>query len=306
MSSPAPSLNPSMASGLMLALLGAIAFSGKAIIVKLAYRHGVDAVTLIMYRMVLALPFFILLVWWSSRQSHARANPISKRDAWSIFALGFIGYYFSSYLDFLGLQYISASLERLILYLNPTIVLLLGWVLYRRRISRWRALAMAISYSGVVLVFGHEVSLGGQDAVLGSSLVFVSAVTYAIYLVMSGQLVERIGAMRLVGCASSVASVCCALQFLWLRPLSAVWVPPEVMWLSLINATICTVLPLVLIMMAIERIGAALTSQAGMIGPMATIALGVWLLDEPFNAWTGMGTLLVLGGIYMVSKRGDR
>jgi drug/metabolite transporter (DMT)-like permease len=306
MSSPAPSLNPSMASGLMLALLGAIAFSGKAIIVKLAYRHGVDAVTLIMYRMVLALPFFILLVWWSSRQSHARANPISKRDAWSIFALGFIGYYFSSYLDFLGLQYISASLERLILYLNPTIVLLLGWVLYRRRISRWRALAMAISYSGVVLVFGHEVSLGGQDAVLGSSLVFVSAVTYAIYLVMSGQLVERIGAMRLVGWASSVASVCCALQFLWLRPLSAVWVPPEVMWLSLINATICTVLPLVLIMMAIERIGAALTSQAGMIGPMATIALGVWLLDEPFNAWTGMGTLLVLGGIYMVSKRGDR
>ena len=306
MSSPAPSLNPSMASGLMLALLGAIAFSGKAIIVKLAYRHGVDAVTLIMYRMVLALPFFILLVWWSSRQSHARANPISKRDAWSIFALGFIGYYFSSYLDFLGLQYISASLERLILYLNPTIVLLLGWVLYRRRISRWRALAMAISYSGVVLVFGHEVSLGGQDAVLGSSLVFVSAVTYAIYLVMSGQLVERIGAMRLVGWASSVASVCCALQFLWLRPLSAVWVPPEVMWLSLINATICTVLPLVLIMMAIERIGAALTSQAGMIGPMATIALGVWLLDEPFNAWTGMGTLLVLGGIYMVSKRGGR
>ena len=306
MSSPAPSLNPSMASGLMLALLGAIAFSGKAIIVKLAYRHGVDAVTLIMYRMVLALPFFILLVWWSSRQAHALANPISKRDAWSIFALGFIGYYFSSYLDFLGLQYISASLERLILYLNPTIVLLLGWVLYRRRISRWRALAMAISYSGVVLVFGHEVSLGGQDAVLGSSLVFVSAVTYAIYLVMSGQLVERIGAMRLVGWASSVASVCCALQFLWLRPLSAVWVPPEVMWLSLINATICTVLPLVLIMMAIERIGAALTSQAGMIGPMATIALGVWLLDEPFNAWTGMGTLLVLGGIYMVSKRGDR
>jgi len=306
MSSPAPSLNPSLASGLLLALIGAIAFSGKAIIVKLAYRHGVDAVTLIMYRMVLALPFFILLVWWSSRQDHARANPITRRDAGSIFVLGFVGYYFSSYLDFLGLQYISASLERLILYLNPTIVLLLGWVLYRRRISRWRALAMAISYSGVVLVFGHELSLGGQDAILGSTLVFVSAVTYAIYLVMSGQLVQRIGAMRLVGLASSVASVCCALQFLWMRPMSALWVPTEVFWLSLVNATLCTVVPLVLIMMAIERIGAALTSQAGMIGPMATIALGVWLLDEPFNAWTGMGTLLVLGGVYMVSKLGDR
>jgi len=306
MSSPAPSLNPSLASGLMLALLGAMAFSGKAIIVKLAYRHGVDAVTLIMYRMVLALPFFILLVWWSSRQPHARANPISPRDVGSVLVLGFIGYYFSSYLDFLGLQYISASLERLILYLNPTMVLVLGWVFYRRRISRWRALAMAISYSGVVLVFGHEVSLGGQEAVLGSSLVIVSAICYAIYLVMSGELVQRIGAMRLVGLASSVASVCCAVQFLWLRPMSALWVPPDVFWLSLVNATVCTVVPLVMIMMAIERIGAALTSQAGMIGPMATIALGVWWLDEPFNAWTGMGTLLVLGGVYMVSKLGDR
>ena len=302
MSSPAPSLNPSLASGLLLALIGAIAFSGKAIIVKLAYRHGVDAVTLIMYRMVLALPFFILLVWWSSRQAHARANPISRRDAGSIFVLGFIGYYFSSYLDFLGLQYISASLERLILYLNPTIVLLLGWVLYRRRISRWRALAMAISYSGVVLVFGHEVSLGGEDAVLGSTLVFVSAVTYAIYLIMSGQLVQRIGAMRLVGLASSVASVCCALQFLWLRPMSALWVPPEVFWLSLVNATLCTVVPLVLIMMAIERIGPGLTSQTGMIGPMFTLLMGVWILDEPFNMWIIAGTVLVLSGVFWVTR----
>ena len=294
------------ASGLVLALTGAIAFSGKAIIVKLAYRHGVDAVTLIMYRMVMAFPFFVLLAWWSSRQAHAKANPLTRRDVGSVAVLGFIGYYFSSYLDFLGLQYISASLERLILYLNPTMVLLMGWVFYRRRITRWRALAMAVSYSGVVLVFGHELTVGGQDAVLGSSLVLASALCYAIYLVMSGQLVQRIGAMRLVGLASGVASVCCWVQFLWLRPLSAMWVPTEVLWLSLVNATLCTVVPLVLVMMAIERIGAALTAQAGMIGPMATIALGVWLLDEPFNAWTGMGTLLVLGGVYMVSKLGDR
>ena len=303
----APPHGQRLASGLAIAVLGAVAFSGKAIIVKLAYRHGVDAITLLMLRMLLALPFFMLMVWWTGRsRGGVKPLPLTRADALGVLWLGFCGYYLASFLDFAGLAYISASFERLILYLNPTIVLLLGWVLYRRRISRWRALAMAISYSGVVLVFGHELSLGGQDTILGSTLVFVSAVTYAIYLVMSGQLVQRIGAMRLVGLASSVASVCCALQFLWLRPLSAVWVPPEVMWLSLINATICTVLPLVLIMMAIERIGAALTSQAGMIGPMATIALGVWLLDEPFNAWTGMGTLLVLGGIYMVSKQGDR
>jgi len=300
-----PRLSPH-ATGLVLALAGAITFSGKAIIVKLSYRYGVDAVTVIMVRMLWSLPMFMALAWWASRSTHAQENPLQWRDAPIIIALGVLGYYLASFLDFLGLQYISASLERLILYLNPTLVLLLSALIYKHRIRPIRTLAMGVSYAGVLLVFGHEVSLGGQDAVLGSSLVFVSAVTYAIYLVMSGQLVERIGAMRLVGWASSVASVCCALQFLWLRPLSAVWVPPEVMWLSLINATICTVLPLVLIMMAIERIGAALTSQAGMIGPMATIALGVWLLDEPFNAWTGMGTLLVLGGIYMVSKQGDR
>jgi drug/metabolite transporter (DMT)-like permease len=220
--------------------------------------------------------------------------------------LGFLGYYLASFLDFIGLQYITASLERLIIYLNPTLVMLLGALLYKHPLNAQRIWAMVISYCGVLLVFAHEVSLAGPGVVIGSALVLASAISYALYLMFSGELVQRIGAMRLVGWASSVASVCCALQFLWLRPLSAVWVPPEVMWLSLINATICTVLPLVLIMMAIERIGAALTSQAGMIGPMATIALGVWLLDEPFNAWTGMGTLLVLGGVYMVSKLGDR
>ena len=125
MSSSAHSLNPSLASGLMLALLGAMAFSGKAIIVKLAYRHGVDAATLIMYRMLFALPLFMLMTWWAERQPAARSRPLSQREWLGVIGLGFLGYYFSSYLDFLGLQYVSAGLERLILYLNPTLVLVL-------------------------------------------------------------------------------------------------------------------------------------------------------------------------------------
>jgi len=293
-------------SGLLLAAAGAIAFSGKAIIVKLSYRHGVDAVTVIMYRMLFALPFFLLLGWWSERQTFAPNNPLSRRDVMGIVALGFVGYYLSSYLDFLGLQYITASLERLILYLNPTLVVLLGWLLYKKPIQPIRMLAMAVSYSGVLLVFAHEVTLAGVDVVLGSSLVFASAITYALYLIYSGQLVQRVGAMRLVGWATSVACVCCIVQFLMLRPLSAAVVPVDVLWLAALNALACTVAPVLMVMMAIERIGAALTAQTGMIGPMATITLGVLLLDEPLNVWIGLGTLLVLSGVYIVSKYGAK
>jgi len=293
-------------SGLLLAAAGAIAFSGKAIIVKLSYVYGVDAVTVIMYRMLFALPFFIAMGLWAERQAIARENPLTRRDVIDIVGLGFVGYYLSSYLDFLGLQYITASLERLILYLNPTLVVLLGWAVYKKPIQPIRMLAMAISYSGVMLVFSHELSLAGPNVALGSTLVLGSAVSYAVYLLYSGQLVQRIGSLRLVGWATSVACVCCIAQFVVLRPLSAAVVPVEVVWLGVLNAVACTVAPVLMVMMAIERIGAALAAQTGMIGPMSTIALGVLLLDEPLNVWIGAGTLLVLGGVFLVSKYGTK
>jgi drug/metabolite transporter (DMT)-like permease len=293
-------------SGLLLATAGAIAFSGKAIIVKLSYLYGVDAVTVIMYRMLFALPFFIAMGLWAERQAIARENPLTRRDVIDIVGLGFVGYYLSSYLDFLGLQYITASLERLILYLNPTLVVLLGWAVYKKPIHPIRMLAMAISYSGVMLVFSHELSFAGTNVVLGGSLVLASAVSYAVYLLYSGQLVQRIGSLRLVGWATSVACVCCIAQFVVLRPLSAADVPVEVLWLGVLNALACTVAPVLMVMMAIERIGAALTAQTGMIGPMSTIALGVLLLDEPLNIWIGVGTLLVVSGVFIVSKYGAK
>lgn len=292
----------SIASGLILAVCGSIAFSGKAIIVKLAYRHGVDAVTLIMYRMLFALPIFAALAWWASR-----GKPKLTRNDWlGVLGLGVSGYYLASYLDFAGLQYITASLERLILYLNPTLVMLLGWALYRKPIGMRRVAAMAISYAGVVLVFGHEVRLDGGQVALGALLVFASAVSYAIYLVYSGQLVQRLGAMRLVGLATSVACLCCIAQFLVLRPMSAAVVAPAVIWLSLLNATLCTAVPVLMVMMAIERIGAGLTAQTGMIGPLSTIAMGVLILGEPFTPWVAAGTVLVVAGIYVFSRAGAR
>jgi len=282
-----------------LATLGAVAFSGKAIIVKLAYRYGVDAVTLIMYRMLFALPIFAIMASWSSRGKPA----LTQHEVWGVLGLGFSGYYLASFLDFAGLAYISASLERLILYLNPTLVLLLGLVLYQRHISRRQALGMALSYGGVMLVFGHEISFAGADAALGAALVFGSAVSYAIYLSFSGELVQRLGSLRLVGWATTVASGLCIGQFVLLRPLSAAVVAPEVIWLSLLNATLCTAAPVLMVMMAIERIGAALAAQTGMIGPMSTILMGVLLLGEPFTAWVAAGTAGVVAGIFVFSTQ---
>lgn len=294
----APADRKKIASGLLLAAAGSIAFSGKAIIVKLAYRYGVDAVTLLMYRMLFALPMFVFMAWWASRGKAA----LSRKDWLGIVGLGFSGYYLASFLDFWGLQYISASLERLILYLNPTLVLLLGWGLYGRRITSTQAIAMTVSYTGVLLVFGHEIRFDGGHTLIGAALVFASAVSYAVYLVYSGELVKRLGALRLVGLATTVACLCCILQFVLLHPLSAMAVAPEVWWLSVLNAVACTAAPVVMVMMAIERIGSGLTAQTGMIGPMSTIAMGVWLLDEPFNAWLLAGTVLVVTGVWVVSR----
>ncbi len=281
-----------------MALVGTLAFSGKAIIVKLAYRHGVDAVTLIMLRMLFAMPVFIAMAWWASRGQ----APLVRKDWVGVVLLGFSGYYLSSFLDFAGLAYISASLERLILYLNPTIVMLLGLVLFKRRTTRRQLVAVAISYSGVLLVFGHEIVVQGKDAIWGALLVFMSAVSYALYLVYSGEMVKRLGALRLVGLASTVACVCCLLQFALLRPLTVALVAPEVMWLSLLNASVCTVLPVVMVMMAIERIGASMTAQVGLLGAISTILMGIAILGEPFTLWVVAGTVLVIAGIFVFSS----
>ena len=285
-------------AGLLMAVLGAIGFSGKAIIVKLAYRHGVDAVTLLMWRMLLALPFFLAMAWWAGRGQPA----LTRRDWRDIAVLGFTGYYLASYLDFAGLAYITASLERLILYLNPTLVLLISVVWFRHRLQVRQLVAMAVSYAGVVAVFAHELHFEGANTALGAALVFGSAVSYAIYLALSGKVVQRLGALRLAGLASSVACGLCIAQFLWLRPVAAALVPAPVMWLSLLNATACTVAPVLMVMLAIARIGAPLSSQVGMIGPMSTLLMGYFILGEPMNAWIALGTVLVLAGVFLVGR----
>jgi len=296
-----------MALGLAMGMLGAIGFSGKAIIVKLAYRHGVDTVTLLMLRMLLALPFFMAMVWWTQHRKGSVPVRLSVREWLGVVWLGFCGYYLASFLDFAGLQYVSASLERLILYLYPTLVLLLGILLYGKRASRHQWMGMAVSYAGVVAVFAHEVRLTGADAGFGAALVFGSAVSYALYLSYSGELVRRLGALRLVGLASCVACLLCVGQFALLRPLSVVAELGAKVWcLSVLNASLCTVLPVVLVMLSIERIGSALASQAGMVGPMSTLVMAALVLDEPLSPWLLIGTALVMSGVFICSRGQER
>ena len=284
--------------GIALATAGAIAFSGKAILAKLMYRHGVDAVQVLFWRMLLALPLFLALAWWAGRGKPA----FTRRDWLHIVGLGFCGYYLASLLDFLGLQYITASLERLILYLNPTLVLLLSVLWLRVRVSPRQMLAIALSYAGVLMVFSHELKFEGANVALGATLVFASAMSYAVYLVASGEVVRRIGALRLTGAATSVACLFAIAQLFVLRAPSAALVPEPVIWLSLLNALLTTFAPVVMVMMAIERIGAPLAAQCGMVGPMSTILLGVVLLGEPFTGWVVAGTVLVLMGVWLLAK----
>jgi drug/metabolite transporter (DMT)-like permease len=285
-------------AGLLLALAGSIAFSGKAIIVKLAYRHGVDPVTLIMYRMLFALPLFAAMAWWAGRGRPA----LGGRDALALLGLGFSGYYLASLLDFMGLALVTASLERLILYLNPTIVLGLSVLFLGKKVNARQAVSLALSYAGVMLVFGQELKLQGDHVALGTALVFGSALSYAIYLVVSGQWVQRLGSMRLAGWAGSIACLFCIGHFLVFNPLGAAQVAEPVLWLSLLNATACTVAPVLMVMMAVERIGPTLTSQVGMVGPMSTIAMGVLFLGEPFTPVLVAGTALVMTGVGVLAR----
>lgn len=278
-------------------------FAGKAVIVKLAYRHGVDPATLIALRMAFSLPFFVAVAWWVERRTPAQASPWRRGDALRVTALGLLGYYLSSYLDFLGLQYVSAGLERVILYLNPALVLLITALWLRRPVLARQWLAMAVAYTGVALVFAHDVSAAGADVPLGAGLVFASAALYAIYLVASGEMVRRLGSLRLTAWAMIVSCFACIVQALLVSPGGLMSQPAPVLWLSVLNAVASTVLPVFLVMMAIERVGPAVASQAGMIGPAATIAMGAVWLDEPVGALQLAGTAVVVAGIAVLGIR---
>jgi drug/metabolite transporter (DMT)-like permease len=287
-------------TGTLLVAGGAIAFSGKAIIIKLAYRHGVDAVTLLALRMLLSAPFFALLGWWAS--SRPGVGPVAPTDLRWVVAMGLVGYYLASYFDFLGLQYVTAALERLLLFVHPTFVVIFSALLFGRRVTGRDVFAIAISYAGIFFVFYNDLSTQAGNVPLGSFWVLLSALFYAAYLVGSGRLVGRVGSLRFASYAGLVSSVAVVAHFLVTRDASVILSQPmPVYGLALLMAVVSTVLPIVMTSEGIRRIGASHASIIGSVGPLSTILLGAIFLGEAVTGVQIAGALLVLAGVLVIS-----
>ena len=285
--------------GAALAFIASIAFSAKAILVKLAYVYPVDAVTLLTLRMVFSVPFFLVIGVWQAHGSHR--NDLSARDWWAVIILGLIGYYVGSLLDFWGLYYIPASLERLILFLYPTLVLLLSAWWLRRRIRAREVYALIVCYAGIALLVVKGTALHGAHLTLGAALVFGSAFTYAIYLIGSDTLIARIGSIRFTAYSMTVTSIAIVLHFLVTHELAALNQPAAVYWLAIGMALLSTVLPAFLLAEALHRIGAKTTSIIGSVGPVATLIMGALVLGETITTLQLLGTAIVIAGVLWIS-----
>ena len=286
--------------GPLFAIIGTLGFSFKAILIKLAYAwEPPDATTLLALRMLYSAPFFAAMAWT------ARGAPIARPDVLRLLGLGFIGYYLASLLDFVGLKYITASLERLVLYLYPTMVVLLSAMMLGKPIGRRETLALALSYAGIVFVFWGDLRMSGdvRSLAIGGGLVFASAFCYAVYLVSAGGVIGRLGSMRFIAWAMLASTVFVLAQFAFTRPLAALDVPPRIHALVLAMAIFATVLPTWLIAEAIRRIGANHSSLVGSLGPVFTIGLGAMILGEAVHAIQLAGAALVLAGVLLVSLK---
>ena len=289
--------------GVICALLAAVGFSAKAILVKLAYLDQVDATTLLALRMVFSIPFFIGVAIWARRH---HAVPLTRHEMLLVLILGLIGYYLSSLLDFLGLQYISAGLERVILFLYPTMTIILSAILYKQPISKKVLVAMALSYIGIAMVFIHDMGARNGAILLGTSLVFASTLSYSIYLVGAGHAIARIGSLRFTAYAMVVASVASFLQFVLTHPMSTLNLPIRVYELSIGMAIFSTVVPVFLLSFSIHRIGSGSASLIGSIGPVSTIFMAYIFLNESVSLLQIVGSSLVLVGVLIISLNSQR
>jgi drug/metabolite transporter (DMT)-like permease len=295
-----------------MAALAQLGFAAKAIFIKKAYlsQPGLDAVTLLALRMLLSLPLFILLAWWARRQTgngdqRTSPAPLTRKDWWLTLWLGFIGYYLASFLDFMGLQFISAALERLILFLNPTIVVILAWAFQGKTITRRTVLALAISYAGLMLAYWHDVQIA-QDLhalFLGSALVFASAVAYALYLLGGAEITRRVGSARFTAYMMFVATGFVLGQFAIMRPLASLLVPSSIWAYAVALAIFSTVLPVWMMAEALKRVGASKAAILGTVGPIFTILLGVIFLNEVISIPQLIGAGLTIFGVTLMSKK---
>ena len=288
--------------GIAFAVAGTLAFSLRPILIKLSYAAApVSPVTLLFLRMVLSLPFFVAVGWWLRKQEPR----LAPRDWMAVAGLGFIGYYGASFLDFIGLQYVGAGVGRLILFLYPTLVLLISLFFLHKKPTRRQIGALFLTYAGMALVVSRQVHGGAEGRLFafGAALVFASALLYAIYLVAGGELIKRVGSMRFTAYSMMVATLPAVVQFFILEPTSALQLPPSIWIYSIILATFSTVLPLFLQAEALRRIGATEFGLIGALGPVSVAVTSAIGLDEPFTWAQAVGGALVIVGVLLVSLK---
>ena len=296
--------------GCFLVLLAVFGFSAKAILVKLAYADSpaLDAITLMLLRMAISLPFFLAV---SIRTANSRGagyvSSLSKEDYGLIFALGFLGYYLASFLDFAGLAYISAGLERLILFLYPTLVVLLTALFFRQKIERRQAAALLLCYAGMALVYLDQSRTAASAGLLrGAFLIAGSALSFALFMAGSGIIIKRIGAVRFTVYTMTVACVLTILHFVTQYGFRPLRLPLAVYALAALMAMFSTVLPAFLMSAGIQRVGAGTAAIISSAGPVITLILAYFLLAEPITLIQQAGTFLVLLGVYLVGRDSKR
>jgi drug/metabolite transporter (DMT)-like permease len=291
--------------GIAFALAGTVSFAFRPVLIKLAYvetagAHPISATTLLFLRMSLSLPFFLAMAWWLRGE-----KPISRRDWLGILGLGFLGYYFASLLDFLGLQYVPAGLGRLIMFLYPTLVVILSAVFLGKTASRKELAALAITYAGIALVLSDRLGVAPEHRqfMFGALLIFASAMCYAVYLVTGSQLVMRVGSARFTAYTMIVSTAPAVVQFFALEPVSALDLPPTLWWYVSLLVTVCTVLPVFLVAEALKRIGANHFALIGALGPVTTVVADFVLMQGALSAIQIAGGALVISGVLLVSVK---
>ncbi len=290
--------------GILIGVLAVVLFSSKAVMVKLAYKYQVDAISVLLLRMLFSFPFYVIIALWYRKKE--TASLIVKQDYYWVVFFGFVGYYLASYFDFVGLTYIKASLERIILFIYPTIVIILNKLFLKKPISKGQIVAILLTYIGVVLAFFDELVLPGSNTYLGVIFVVLSAITYASYLVGSGWLIPKFGVVKFTAYAMIVSCLCVFVHFYMVSNIDLFSFAWQVYALGFLIAVFATVIPSFLVSISIKKISSSNFAIVAGIGPISTIVLASIFLQETLTILQVFGALIVISGIVFMSVNKTR
>ncbi len=291
--------------GAVLIFVGAVCFSAKAVMVKLSYLQNVDAITVLTLRMLFSLPFYLVILFLNRKRLEEAKASLTQKDWINLVIMGVVGYYLASIFDFIGLEYVTAGLERLILFVYPTLVVLISAIFLKKKIGKTEYIALGLTYFGVFIVFFDKAVVSQNNVWLGSACIFASALTYAFYLVGTGQLTPKLGSVNYTALSMIVSTAVVFLHYLIVAKVGDLFNNKEVLWLCLNMAIFSTVIPSFLIAEGIRLMGSGRASIVASVGPVSTIILAYFFLNEEFGTIQFIGTVLVLSGVLTVSVKKD-